>query len=68
MWDPGGLWGVRPEAPYHTVDGIGAQGKKANEEVALPLMSIRLERLLTEIRRDQMRRLLRGERHREVAL
>jgi hypothetical protein len=53
---------------HHAMDGAGAQARKANHEVDLPPMSTRLERLRTEIRRDQMRRLLRGKRHRRLRM
>jgi len=53
---------------HHAMDGVGAQARKANVEVALPPMSMRLEALRTEIRRDQMRRLLRGKRNRRLRM
>lgn len=53
---------------HHAMDGVGAQARKANQEVDLPPMSKRLEDLRTEIRRDQMRRLLRGKRHRRLRM
>jgi SRSO17 transposase len=42
---------------HHAMEGVGAQA-----------MSKRLESLRTEIRRDQMRRLLRGTRHRRLRI
>ena len=53
---------------HHALDGVGAQARKANHEVDLPPMSTRLECLRTEIRRDQMRRLLKGKRHRRLRM
>jgi hypothetical protein len=53
---------------HHAMDGVGAQARMAKNEVDLPPMSIRLERLRTEIRRDQMRRLLKGTKHRRLRM
>lgn len=53
---------------HHAMEGDGAQARKANQEVDLPPMSQRLETLRTEIRRDQMRRLLAGKRHRRLRM
>ena len=53
---------------HHALDGAGAQARKANHEVDLPPMSTRLERLRTEIRRDQVRRLLKGKKHRRLRM
>jgi len=50
----------------HAMEGVGAQARKANQEVALPPMSIRRESLRTAIRRDQIRRLVGGRRHRTL--
>jgi len=47
----------------HAMERMAAQARKANEEVALPPMSIRRESLRTTIRRDQIRRLVGGREH-----
>jgi len=48
------------------MEGVGAQARKANQEVALPPMSIRRESLRTAIRRDRITRLVGGRRHRTL--
>ena len=48
---------------HHGMEAVGAQARKANTDVALPPMSQRLESLRTEIRREQIARLFKGERH-----
>lgn len=53
---------------HHAMDGVGAQARKANQEVDLPPMSKRLENLRLEIRHDQLRRLFRGKRHRRLRM
>jgi hypothetical protein len=53
---------------HHAMERVGAQARKANQDVDLPPMSTRLEDLRTEIRRDQMRRLLKGPRHRRLRM
>jgi len=50
----------------HAMERMAAQAKKAHHEVALPPMSIRRESLRTALRRDQIRRLLGGRKHRAL--
>lgn len=49
---------------HHSLDAVGAQARKANQEVHLPPMSQRLESLRQLIRQDKIRRLLNHERDR----
>ena len=51
---------------HHAMDGLGAQARKANMQVALPPLSQRLDALRLSIRRDQLHRLLRGSRFHRV--
>ena len=50
----------------HAMERVAAQARKAHQEVALPPMSIRRESLRTAIRRDQIRRLVGGRKHRTL--
>lgn len=50
----------------HAMEHMAAQARKANHEVALPPMGIRRESLRTLIRRDQIRRLIGGRKHRTL--
>ena len=50
----------------HAMERMAEQARKANEEVALPPMSIRRESLRMTIRRDQIRRLVGGRSHRSL--
>jgi len=50
----------------HAMERMAEQARKANQEVALPPMSIRRESLRTAIRHDQIRRLVGGPRHRRL--
>ena len=50
----------------HAMERMAAQAKKAHQQVALPPMSIRRESLRTALRRDQIRRLLGGRKHRAL--
>jgi hypothetical protein len=51
---------------HHSMEAVGAQARKANVEVPLPTMSERLNALRRAIRRDQVRRLVKGKRHRNL--
>ena len=46
---------------HHSMDAVGAQAMKANQDVTLPSLSHRLEALRQLIRADQIRRLLNYE-------
>lgn len=50
----------------HAMERMAEQARKANHEVALPPMSIRRESLRTAIRRNQIRRLVGGRKHRAL--
>jgi len=50
----------------HALERVAAQARKANQEVALPPMSIRRESLRMAIRRDQIKRLVGGPKHRTL--
>ena len=52
---------------HHAVQGVGAQARKANQEVRLPTMNQRLENLRDDVRREQIQRLFRqGGSHERV--
>jgi hypothetical protein len=52
---------------HHSVKTVGAQARKANQQVRLPTMNQRLEMLRSDIRREQIRRLFRqGGSHERV--
>jgi len=52
---------------HHAVQGVGAQARKANQEVRLPTMNQRLENLRDDVRRAQIQRLFRqGGSHERV--
>lgn len=53
---------------HHAMAGVGAQARKANQHVALEPMSQRLDALRTEVRRDQVHRVLRGKKHRRLRM
>jgi hypothetical protein len=48
---------------HHGMEAVGAQARKANTEVVLPSLSCRLETLRADIRRDQLARILKRDRH-----
>jgi hypothetical protein len=50
----------------HAMERMAEQARKADHEVALPPMSIRRESLRTAIRRNQIRRLVGGRKHRAL--
>jgi SRSO17 transposase len=52
---------------HHAMEGVGAQARKANKKVCLPTMNQRLEKLRSEIRREQVQKLFRqGGSHERV--
>ena len=44
---------------HHSLEAVGAQARKANQEVRLPTMNQRLENLRSDLRREQIQRLFR---------
>ena len=46
---------------HHSMEAVGAQAMRANQDVTLPSLSHRLETLRQQIRADQIRRLLKDE-------
>lgn len=46
---------------HHSMDAVGAQAMRANQDVTLPSLNHRLETLRQQIRADQIRRLLKDE-------
>ncbi len=50
----------------HAMECMDEQARTAHQEVALPPMSIRLESLRHSVRRDQIRRLLKGPKNRRI--
>lgn len=48
---------------HRSVEALGAQASKPNEQVTLPPMSMRLADLRAEIARDHIERLVPGEQH-----
>ena len=48
---------------HQCLKGLGAQAKRANQQVELPPMNQRLAELRARITRDQIRRLVRGAKH-----
>lgn len=51
---------------HHSMDAVGAQARTTNRDVPLPTMKDRLAALRDEVRRDQVRRLFKGTRHRKL--
>lgn len=48
---------------HHSLQGLGAQARKPNEQAELPTMSQRLASLRERIARDEVGRLLKGAKH-----
>lgn len=52
---------------HHSIEAVGAQATKANQQVRLPTMNQRLETLRSDIRREQIQRMFRqGGSHERV--
>lgn len=51
---------------HHSLEAVGAQARKAHTELSLPPMNARLERLRSEIRHDQIERLVQRIKHPKV--
>jgi hypothetical protein len=49
---------------HRSLEALGAQARKVNAEIALPTLTERTETLRQQIQRDQVRRLVRGKKHR----
>jgi len=53
---------------HHGMETVGAQARKANTQVPLPKMSERLTALRDDVRRDQLRRVFAGRKHRRLRI
>ncbi len=51
---------------HQSLDGLGAQARKANTQVTLPPMSQRLQTLRTRIAKDRIERLVKGPEHEKL--
>ncbi|MHC4180980.1 MAG: transposase [Planctomycetota bacterium] len=51
---------------HHAIEGVGAQARKANQQVQLPPFGQRLDNLRNAVRQEQIRRLFHAPKHRAL--